>query len=436
MRFALSPEVCHVKQSVEILAPAGSFAALNAALAAGADSVYFGVGNLNMRAGGALNFSVADLPEIVSLCHAAGAKACLAVNTVVYDSELAEMETLCTAAKNAGVDACIAGDMAVVTFLREIGMRVHLTVQCNICNIRAVRYYARFADVMVLARELTLTEIADIVETIRKENICGPGGELVKVEVFAHGALCIGLSGRCGMSLCTYNKSSSRGVCLQNCRRRYLVRDVETGAELELDHQYIMSPRDLCTVDVLDRILDAGVSILKLEGRGRPADYVRIVTSVYRAAASAWRDGTFTAEKASAWHRELERVFNRGFWVGGYYLGMETGIWSGQGGSLASEQKIFIGKITNYYSRISVAELKIETENEIHPGDKLVIIGNKTGAVEVLIQELRLDAGSVPSAKRGDVAAFPVPAKVRFADKVYLLKQRMELQNEPESKES
>lgn len=407
----------------DVLAPAGSFAALHAALQAEADGVYFGVGNLNMRAGGALNFQLSDLPEIVSLCHKAGAKAFLAVNTVIYNSELAEMQSLCDAAKAAGVDACIAGDLAVISYLRRIDMPVHLTVQCNVSNIESVRFYAQFADVMVLARELTLPEIRQIAEAIQNEQIKGPSGELVRIEIFAHGALCIALSGRCGMSLCTYQRSANRGVCLQNCRRKYLVKDVETGAELEIDHQYIMSPRDLCTIEILDQILDSGAAYLKIEGRGRPADYVSKVTRIYKAAVAAWQNGTFSREQAEQWRQELETVFNRGFWTGGYYLGLETGVWSKSGGSRATERKTYLGKITNYYAKIGVAELKIDTANRLSPGARIVIMGPTTGAMETEISELRLDAGPVPEAKQGDLTAFAVPGRVRVADKVYLLEE-------------
>ena len=377
-----------------------------------------------MRAGGAVNFTVDDLPEIVRLCHESGAKAYLAVNTIIYNHELDELYTLCDTAKAAGVDACIAGDMAVISYLRQIGMTVHLTVQCNISNIPAVRFYAQFADVMVLARELTLEEIAQISSAIRQEKICGPSGKTVRIEVFAHGALCIALSGRCGMSLCAYNRSANRGVCLQNCRRRYRVTDVETGFELELDHQYVMSPRDLCTVEVLDQILDAGATVLKIEGRGRPADYVSTVTKVYHEAVAAWQNGTFNSELAEDWRKRLETVFNRGFWTGGYYLGMQTGVWSKCGGSQATVQKIYLGKITNFYAKISVAELKIETANSIRPGDKVLVTGHTTGALDVDLKELRLDAGPVPVAAQGDVVAFAVPERVRITDKVYLLKNK------------
>ena len=302
-------------------------------------------------------------------------------------------------------------------------MRVHLTVQANICNLPAVKFFSQFADVMVLARELTLSQIAQIAESVKKENICGPSGELVKLEVFAHGALCIGISGRCGMSLCAYQRSANRGVCLQNCRRKYRVTDVETGFELELDHQYIMSPADICTIEVLDRILDAGVSILKIEGRGRPADYVAKTTAVYKEAVQAWQEDSFNAERAKGWLETLSTVFNRGFWKGGYYLGMETGVWSQQGGSLATERKTYLGRITNYYSKIGVAELTIETHTEIRNGSRVVIMGNTTGALETTIDELRLDCGTVASAAQGDVVSFKVPERVRTTDKVYLLEK-------------
>lgn len=411
------------KRSIEILSPAGSFAALHAALKSGADAVYFGVGDLNMRAGGALNFTLEDLPQIVSLCHDANAKAYLAVNTIIYNNELDSMRTLCDAALQAGVDACIAGDLAVVTYLREIGMSVHLTVQANVCNLPAVKFFSQFADVMVLARELTLPQIAQIAKSVKEEKICGPSGELVQLEVFAHGALCIGISGRCGMSLCAYQRSANRGVCLQNCRRKYRVTDVETGFELELDHQYIMSPADICTIEVLDQILDAGVSVLKIEGRGRPADYVAKTTAVYKEAVQAWQNGSFNEERAEAWLEILSTVFNRGFWKGGYYLGMETGVWSRQGGSLATERKVYLGRVTNYYSKIGVAELTIETRTPLKPSDRVVIMGNTTGALELTVEELRLDRGIVESAVQGDVVSFAVPERVRTTDKVYLLEK-------------
>lgn len=377
-----------------------------------------------MRAGAAANFQLADLPEIVRLCHAAGARAYLAVNTIVYDPELAELYRLCDAARSAGVDACIAGDPAALEYLKQIGMSIHLTVQCNIANLPAVRFYARYADVVVLARELTLERIAAIVDGIRREKILGPSGELVKVEIFAHGALCVALSGRCYMSLAAYNRSANRGECLQNCRRRYLVRDAETGFELEIDNQYVMSPGDLCTVEQLDRILATGVSLLKIEGRGRPADYVAVTTRIYAAAVAAWKAGIFTAEKAKVWRAELEKVFNRSFWSGGYYCGEKIGEWSGGAGSRAGWKKSYLGKIVHFYAKISVAELQVETRTRIRPGDRLLVIGETTGALETVPSELRGDAGPVESAFRGDVVSFAVPGRVRCTDKVYLLTER------------
>ncbi len=411
------------KHQIEILSPAGSFASLNAALNAGADAVYFGVGKLNMRAGGAVNFRIDDLPEVARLCHAHGAKAYLTVNTIIYNDEVEAVHTLCDAAKAAGIDACIAGDPAVLEYLLKIGLSAHLTVQANVCNLPAVRFFAKYADVMVLARELTQEQIAAIAEGIRRENICGPGGKPVQLEVFAHGAMCIGVSGKCGMSFCAYGKSANRGECLQNCRRRYLVKDVETGFEMELDHQFVMSPGDLCTVDVLDLILNTGVSVLKIEGRGRPADYVAATTRVYHEAVAAWQSGEYTRERGEAWRTELERVFNRGFWSGGYYLGHPMGAWCGVPGSKARIHKKYLGRITNFYSRISVAEMKIDTRTEIAPGVELLVTGDTSGAVETVAAEIRNDNGPVQRAFRGDIISFAVPARVRTGDKVYLLEK-------------
>lgn len=419
------------KQAVELLAPAGDFSSLHAALSAGADAVYFGAGDLNMRAGGARNFTVEELPEVVRLCHEKGAKAYLALNTIIYDPELPNLYALCKKAKKAGVDACIAGDMAVITYLRELGVSVHLTVQCNVSNLPAVRYYARFADAIVLARELSLESVSAIAEGIRSEDIRGPSGALLKLEIFAHGALCVAISGQCGMSLCSYNSSSNRGRCLQNCRRKYLVRDAETGVELRIENQYIMSPRDLCTVEVLDRILDSGVSILKIEGRGRPADYTRTVTQVYSEAIQAWRTGTFNSGRTATWCERLKKVFNRGFWTGGYYLGMETGKWSGAPGSQTPEQKLYLGKIASFQPQKSMAEMKIETRTLVRPGGKLLIVGPETGAVESNPEELNSGSGeTMDHAERSDIIFFRVPETVHPADKVYLMVPRKKQKEE------
>lgn len=409
--------------SIELLAPAGSFEALEAALNANADAVYFGVGTLNMRAGAAVNFRVEDLPEIVRRCHSRNAKAYLTLNTVVYNHELDDVRALCRAAKSAGVDACIAGDMAVVMYLRELGMSVHMTVQCNICNLDAVRFYSAYADVMVLARELDLEAIRTITEGIKLNAICGPSGNPVRIEVFIHGALCVAISGKCYMSLSAYNSSANRGKCFQNCRRKYKVSDYETGTEFVIDNEYVMSPKDLCTVDVLDRLLDAGVSVLKIEGRGRAADYVAVTVSVYREALDSYLSGNFADDRIPEWRTRLSEVFNRGFWTGGYYLGEKLGEWSAAEGNQATLLKIHAGYITNYFQRLGVAELRIENVT-LHPGDRILITGKTTGAIDMTIEELRLERDPVSEAMPGNVASFPVKMKVRSGDRVHLLEKR------------
>lgn len=407
-----------------IFAPAGSFESLSAALQAHADAVYFGVGPWNMRAGGAANFTPDELPHVVRICHEGGAKAVLAVNTVFYDDELPRVRDLCLRAKECGTDACIAGDPAILGYLREIGMPAHITVQCNIASLDAVRFYAPYADVMVLARELSLERIRRIAEGIREQGIRGPSGELVRLEVFAHGALCIALSGRCGMSLATCGKSSNRGECLQPCRRRYLVRDAETGAELEIENQYVMSPRDICTVGILDKILETGVSVLKIEGRGRPADYVRETVSVYREACGSIGAGTYTEEKIAAWKKRLASVFNRGFWDGAWYLGDFRDMWSGRGGSQATRTKEYIGRVTNWYSKLSVACVRMDT-GTLREGDRLLVTGPATGACEFSAENLRSDDLAVSEAHRGMEVTFRTPVRLRTGDRVQLLKDKV-----------
>lgn len=408
-----------------LLAPAGGFDSLRAALNAGADAVYFGVGAWNMRAGAAANFQPSDLQEIVRQCHESGVKAYLAVNTIVYDHELPLLRELCMAAKEAQVDACIAGDMAVVTYLRSIGMQVHMTVQCNICNLEAVKFYSQFADVMVLARELPLDSIRHIVEEIESQGIRGPSGALVRVEIFIHGALCVAISGKCYMSLAAYNASANRGTCYQNCRRSYLVRDQETGNELEVDNQYIMSPSDLCTIDFLDSILDAGPSLLKIEGRGRSADYVATTVSVYREAIDSYCAGAYDRNRIPEWKARLSEVFNRKFWEGGYYLGKTLHEWCATGGNQSTIHKTHAGKISNYFSKLGVAEMRLEAVS-LHPGDRLLITGNATGTLDFMVEELRLDREAVPEAIPGTVVSFPVPSKVRTGDRVQLLTERVD----------
>lgn len=415
-------------QDWEIMAPAGSFESLAAALRAGADSVYFGVGNYNMRARSTVNFTAEDLPKVARLCHACGAKAYLTCNIIVYDEELAGMEDLLRRAKAAGVDAVIAADLAVISFAHSIGLEVHISVQANVCNVAAVRFFAAYADVMVLARELKLSQIRHIIDTIRAENITGPSGKPVRIEVFAHGALCIGISGKCGMSLAAYNKSANRGQCYQLCRRKYRVTDTETGFEMDIDNQYVMSPKDICTIRVIDQLVEAGVSVFKLEGRGRSEAYVSTVTSVYKEAVRCCAAGEWSPDKVAAWEDELLHVFNRQFWHGGYYLGEEWETWSGCSNSLALEQRRHMGRVMRHYAKVDVAEIRLEAE-PLSVGDKIEITGCTTGIIRVTVQEVRMDdeAGvthSVQTAPKGAHALITVPRKVRHGDKVYLVTRR------------
>ena len=407
-----------------LLAPAGSFESLEAALQNGADAVYFGVGKLNMRSNATVNFSADDLPELSARCHTRGAKAFLALNTIIYDSELNEAEALCRKAKEAEIDALIVSDPAVIRMANAAGLPVHLSVQTNIANLESVRFYAQFADVAVLARELTLEQITHICDGIRKEQIRGPSGELFQAEIFIHGALCVAVSGKCYMSLAAYNSSANRGACFQNCRRAYTVRDTETGTEFTIDNSYVMSPRDLCTLEFFDRILASGVSILKIEGRGRSADYVAHVVRVYRAALDRWMEGkALSAEELRNWEKELESVFNRGFWKGGYYLGNKLGEWAGCGDSQATVQKEFIGKIVNFYRKVSAAELRI-TSGVLASGDRILVTGETTGAQELELGELLLDGIPVRPAKKGMNVTFSSPFRFRVGDKVYKLTER------------
>lgn len=413
---------------VEIMAPAGSFESLSAALRAGADSIYFGVGKLNMRAHAAANFLPQDLRKVARLCHSCGARAYLTCNVVVYDEELEEMRQLLTAAKEAGVDAVIAADMAVVRYAREVGLEVHISVQANVSNMEAVRHYAQYADVIVPARELRLEQVRGIVDTVRKENICGPSGKQLRVELFAHGALCIAISGKCGMSLAAHNHSANRGDCYQPCRRRYRVADAETGFEFELDNEYVMSPRDLCTIRVLDRILDAGVGVLKLEGRGRSAAYVATVTSTYREAVRLYESGGWDAREADALEQNLRRIFNRDFWQGGYYLGEKCGEWAGAAGSHSTEKRDHLGRVRKYYLHPGVAEIKLEADG-LKVGDTIEITGVTTGFLRYEVRAMRRDdeqgvTRDVHVAQKGDTVLLALPKKVRRGDRVAKVTER------------
>ena len=403
---------------IEIMSPCGSWESLQAALQGGANAVYFGVGKLNMRSRSAANFSASDLPRIVQTCRQAGVRTYLTVNTIIYNDEIAEMHALLEAAKAAGVSAIIASDMAVIAYANSIGFEVHISTQCNVSNTEAVRYYSRFADVVVTARELPLRQVAEITQFIRDNDIRGPKGELVQVEVFAHGALCMSVSGKCYLSLDNYNFSANRGTCLQLCRRGYIVKDKESDLELEIDNEYIMSPKDLCTIGFLDKIVKAGVRVLKIEGRGRSADYVRTVTECYREAVEAIADGTYTKEKIEAWTQRLATVFNRGFWDG-YYLGRRLGEWSDRYGSQATEQKVYLGPVHNFFGRIGVAEVQLQTSETLRVGDEVMVIGETTGVYRATIEELRTDRDPVPEVHQGDRFSFATATPLHRGDKVY-----------------
>ncbi len=403
---------------VEIMAPVGSWESLQAALQGGANAVYFGVGKLNMRSRSAANFTAEDLPRIVQTCREVGVRTYLTVNTIIYNSEIDEMHHLLESAKDAGVSAIIASDMAVISYANRIGVEVHISTQCNVSNTEAVRWYSQFADVIVTARELPLNQVAEITRFIERENIRGPKGELVQVEVFAHGALCMSISGKCYLSLDNYNYSANRGACLQLCRRGYIVKDKESDLELEIDNEYIMSPKDLCTIGFLDKIVKAGVRVLKIEGRGRSADYVRTVTECYREAVEAIADGTYSKEKIDGWIERLSTVFNRGFWDG-YYLGRRMGEWSERYGSQATENKVYLGLVKNYFNRIKVAEVQLQTAETLRVGDELIVIGETTGVYRTTIQELRLDRDPVSEVHQGDRFSFATSEPLRRGDKVY-----------------
>ncbi len=410
---------------IEIMSPVGSYESLMAAIQGGADSVYFGVGKLNMRSRSANNFTLDDLVKIASIARNHGVRTYLTVNTIIYNEELEEMRLTVRTAKEAGISAIIASDMAVIAYANSIGMEIHISTQCNISNVEAVRYYSKFADVMVTARELPLRQVAEITQFIRDNDIRGPKGELVEIEVFGHGALCMSVSGKCYLSLDNYNYSANRGACLQLCRRQYLVKDLESDMELVVDNKYIMSPKDLKTIDFLDKIIHAGVKVLKIEGRGRSADYVKVVTQCYKEAARAIDEGTYTPERIAAWNERLATVFNRGFWDG-YYLGRKLGEWSERYGSQATETKIYLGKVSNYFNRIGVAEVRLETANTIAVGDRYIVMGQTTGVYDDTLREIRLNRGPVQEARQGDAFSFATSEPLHRGDKVYKVVQTID----------
>lgn len=403
----------------EIMAPVGSRESLAAAIHAGANSVYFGIGKLNMRSHSANHFTIDDLKEIAETCNAQNIKTYLTVNTVIYGEDITTMHEIIDAAKDANITAVIASDIAVMMYCRQVGVEVHLSTQLNISNIDALKFYAQFADVAVLARELNMDQVKEIHEQIIKQNICGPKGQPIRIEMFCHGAFCMAISGKCYMSLHDANRSANRGECVQICRRSYTVTDNETGNQLEIDNKYIMSPKDLKTIRFIDRMMDSGVRVFKIEGRARGPEYVHTVVTCYREAIQSVLDGTFTEEKKDKWDERLSTVFNRGFWDG-YYQGQKMGEWTKEYGNKATEKKVLIGKVMKYFSRLGVAEIAVEA-NTFAKGDKLLITGNTTGAMFLNAEEIRYDLKPVDVAEQGWRVSIPVPDKVRPNDKLFKL---------------
>lgn len=404
----------------ELMAPAGSYAALSAAIRSGAGSVYFGVDQLNMRSRAASPFQLADLRRIARICRWCGVRSYLALNVIVYDDELQTMRMICDAAKAANVDAIIASDISVIEYAHSIGLEIHISVQANVSNTAAVRFFARYAEVMVLARELTIEQITAIGQAIRDESITGPSGNLIQLELFAHGALCVAISGKCYMSLGTYNQSANRGACFQNCRRQYRITDLETGDELEIQNRYVMSPKDLCTLPHIKKLAEAGISIYKLEGRARSANYVATVTRAYRAALDAVEAGTFAEKDFQPLDAGLATVFNRGFWDGGYYCGKKMGDWAASGHSQATHKRIQLGVVSNFFAKIGVVEFTL-WQQELLPNSELLVEGPTTGAIQVLAETLRVDGKPADRAVKGDKVTFALPEKARRQDKVFIL---------------
>lgn len=405
------------RDEIEIMAPAGSYESLMAAIQGGADSVYFGVEQLNMRAASSNNFTIEDLKNIVSICKKNKLKSYMTVNVVVYDREIEQMHSIIDAAVESGITAVIASDLSVINYAFGAGIEVHLSTQLNITNVEALKFYAKWADVVVLARELNLDQVLHVYNSIREQNIRGPKGDLIKIEMFAHGALCMAISGKCYLSLHENNKSANRGECYQTCRKAYIATNAESGYELELDNEYIMSPKDLCTIGFLDKMIGSGVRVLKIEGRARSAEYVKEVSSCYNEAVKAIEEGTFSKEKTDAWRSRLSMVFNRGFWDG-YYLGQTMGEWNTNYGSSATKRKVYLGKITNYFTKLNVAEIKLEN-GDLYKGDTILISGPTTGVVEYLIDEIRVDLKVAEKALKGELCSIKTPDFLRRADKVY-----------------
>ena len=416
------------RKDFEIMAPVGSRESLAAALQAGADSVYFGIGQLNMRSHSANHFNIEDLREIAQTCSEHAVKTYLTVNTLIYDSDMADMRRIIDAAAEAGISAVIASDVAVMNYCREKGVEVHLSTQLNIGNVEALKFYAQFADVVVLARELNMEQVAYIHEQIEQQHITGPGGNLVRIEMFCHGALCMAVSGKCYMSLHAANRSANRGECTQICRRSYTVTDDETGNQLDIDNKYIMSPKDLKTVRFIDKMMKSGVRVFKIEGRARGPEYVYTVVSCYKEAIQSVLDGTFTEEKKNEWDERLATVFNRGFWDG-YYLGQKMGEWNKHYGSVATERKVYVGRGVKYFSRLGVAEFTCEA-SEFSVGDKMLITGPTTGVMYVTADEIHDDHGAVTTAQKGTRVSIKVTGKIRPSDKLFKIVKDQESENQ------
>ena len=414
------------RHDFEIMAPVGSPESLAAALRAGADSIYFGIENLNMRAHSASTFTIDDLKRIAEECRRCGVKSYLTVNTIIYGEDLPLMRRILDAAREARISAVIASDVAVMQYCNSIGQEVHLSTQLNISNIEALRFYAQFADVVVLARELNMTQVADIYRQIVEQNICGPSGRQIRIEMFCHGALCMAVSGKCYLSLNNTGRSANRGECMQLCRRSYTVRDRETGTELDIDNKYIMSPKDLKTLRFIDQMMQAGVRVFKIEGRARGADYVSTVVRCYSQAIESVLDGTFTDERKDEWDEQLARVFNRGFWDG-YYQGQFLGEWTDKPGSVATEKKVYCAKGVRYFTKLGVAEFKVEA-CELHVGDRILITGPTTGALYATVSEMRYDLKPVTTARKGWHVSLPIGTKVRHNDKLFIIQDNSQQQ--------
>jgi putative protease len=405
------------RKDIEITAPAGSCESLTAAIQGGADSVYFGAEQLNMRAGSANNFTLSDLKDIAETCRKNGLKSYLTVNVVVYDNEIKQMRKIIDTAVSSGITAIIASDISVIDYAFKSGIEVHISTQLNVSNAESLRFYSKWADVVVLARELNLDQVKYISDTIRERDIRGPKGEPVKIEMFAHGALCMAISGKCYLSLHENNTSANRGYCYQTCRKSYIVTEKESGYQLEIDNEHIMSPKDLCTIGFINKMLEAGVSVFKIEGRARSAEYVKVVSSCYDEALKAVTDGTYSPDKIDMWKKRLSAVFNRGFWDG-YYLGQKMGEWNTGYGSAATKRKVYLGKVTNYFTRLNVAEIKVEN-GELKKGDTILIIGPATGVIEYFVGEIRVDLKETDLARQGESCSIKIPDHLRRSDKIY-----------------